>query len=204
MGKTYGYARVSSVDQNCARQIAALCAAGVEKSHIYTDHKSGCDFDRPAWKRLKRNLRSGDMLIMQTLDRFGRSYDDVVEEWQMLVGRKGIDIRILDMPILDTTQGVGNLTGRFLFDIVLRLLSYLAETERTNIKERQRQGIAIAKRNGVKFGRPRIDLTGECLKCIDEVCAGRMRLADAAKRCNVSKSTFRRWLPGRPPRLRGG
>ncbi len=194
MGKIYGYARVSSVDQNCARQIAALCAAGVDKNSIYADHKSGRDFDRPAWKRLKRVLRQGDLLIMQTLDRFGRNYDDMVEEWQRLVNRKGVDIKILDMPILDTTQGAGNLTGRFLFDIVLRLLSYLAETERTNIKERQRQGIEIAKRNGVKFGRPRIELTRECAMCICEVGAGRMRVAEAAKRCSVSKSTFRRWL----------
>ncbi|MCR5413725.1 MAG: recombinase family protein [Kiritimatiellae bacterium] len=203
-GRTFGYARVSSSDQNCARQIAALCAAGVEKSSIFVDHKSGRDFDRPAWKKMRRILRQGDLLVMQTLDRFGRSYDYMVDEWQNLVNRKGVDIRILDMPILDTRQGIGNLTGKFIFDIVLRLLSYLAETERTNIRERQRQGIAIARSKGVVFGRPRIKLTPERRKYLADAKAGRMEVGMAAAACKVSMSTMRRWMNVTIPPVKGG
>ncbi len=194
MKRIFGYARVSSCGQNCARQVVALKKAGVPTDNIFVDHKSGKDFDRPEWKRLKAKLRKGDLLIMQTLDRFGRSYDEVIAEWQTLVNDSGIDIKILDFDILDTTRGVSNLTGRLLFDIVLRLLSYLAETERCNIKERQRQGIAVAKSKGVKFGRPRIKRTAKVERVLGCVKSGDMSIDEAAMRCDASTSTIRRWL----------
>ncbi len=131
---------------------------------------------------------------MQTLDRFGRSYDDVLTEWQHLANIDGIDIKILDMPILDTTKGMTNLTGKLLFDIVLRLLSYLAEIERQNIKERQRQGIAVAHERGVKFGRPRLEMSKANERCIELVKDGKLSVRKAAGRCRVSMSTIRRWL----------
>ncbi len=194
MRRVFGYARVSSSDQNCARQVAALRAAGVPSRRIYIDHKSGSNFNRPGWKKLKEDLRSTDLLIMQTLDRFGRSYDEVLAEWNYLVNESGVDIKILDNPLLDTTNGAKNLTGRFIFDIVLRLLSYLAETERSNIRERQRQGIAIAKRNGVKFGRPRIDMTPTLRTCLKEVAKRKMSVREASQKSDVSETTIRRLL----------
>ncbi len=194
MGDTYGYARVSATDQNAARQIAALCEAGVKSDNIYIDHKSGKDFNRPAWKRLKRKLHRDDLLIIQTIDRFGRSYDEVQEEWRSLVNRKGIDIRILDMPILDTTQNTCGLTGRLVFDMVLSLMSYAAETERRNIHERQRQGIALAKERGVRFGRPVIVLTEEQREYLAMAAAGRMKKATAARLCGVCEASIYRWI----------
>ncbi len=194
MKRVFGYARVSSSDQNCARQVAALRAAGVPRRRIYTDYKSGSNFDRPGWKKLKDVLRPNDLLMMQTLDRFGRSYDEVIAEWDYLVNESGVDIKILDNPLLDTTNSERNLTGRFIFDIVLRLLSYLAETERSNIRERQRQGIAIAKKRGVKFGRPRIVITSTLRKCLRKVAKGKMSVAEAVRKSNVSETTIRRMI----------
>ena len=149
----YGYARVSSTDQNEARQLIALRSAGVK--NILVDKASGKDFDHPQYQLLRVKLRKGDLLVVQSLDRFGRSYDDIIDEWRYLVKTVGVDVRVLDMPLLDTRQGNG-LVGKFVGDIVLQILSFCAETERQKIKERQAQGIAAARLRGVKFGRPTV------------------------------------------------
>lgn len=192
---TYAYARVSSKDQNEARQIAAFEEQGIVGPSVFVDHESGKDFNRKAYKRLRRTLKSGDLLVVQSLDRFGRDYDGIIEEWRYLTKKKGVDIKVLNMPILDTTQGMG-LVGRFIGDIVLQLLSFVAETERRNIKERQAQGIAAAQARGVRFGRPKLDRPADLKRIVDQVKRGEVKANDAAKKMNVSRTTFRRWMKG--------
>lgn len=153
----YGYARVSSSDQNEARQIIALKEAGIEEKSIYVDKQSGKNFDRPAWKRMKRKIKKGDVLFIKSLDRMGRDYIDVQEQWRQLNKVKGVDIVILDMPLLDT-RADKNLVGTLISDIVLQLLAFVAQTERENIKQRQREGIDAAMARGVRFGRPKREL----------------------------------------------
>ena len=150
MRNIYGYVRVSSADQNEARQLIALRDAGVPDGNIFTDRRSGKDFNRPAWQRVKRRLHEGDVLVLQSLDRLGRNYAEMLEEWRYIVRRKKADIRVLDMPILDTTDKTRGLIGDFIAEIVLQLLSFVAENERRCIHERQRQGIAAAKARGAK------------------------------------------------------
>lgn len=147
----YGYARVSTREQNLARQVEELKKIA---DCIYSDKESGKDFNRPAYKKLIKKIKRGDVLVVKSIDRLGRNYDMIIEEWQTITKKKGADIKVLDMPLLDTTTK-GDLTGKFISDLVLQILSYVAETERANIKERQAEGIRIAKANGVKFGRPR-------------------------------------------------
>lgn len=152
-GTQYGYVRVSSKDQNIARQLTALADKGIAKENIFTDKKSGKDFLRPQYKKLMKKLKSGDCLIITSLDRLGRNYTEIIEQWGLINKKKKADIVVLDMPLLDTRRNNKNLTGMFLSDIVLQILSYVAETERMNIKKRQAEGIAAAKARGVKFGR---------------------------------------------------
>ena len=152
---TYGYVRVSTKEQVVDRQLVAVKTAGV--ANVLIDKASGKDFDRPQYQALRKTLKRGDLLVIQSLDRFGRSYDDIIDEWRYLVKTVGVDVKVLDMPLLDTRQGEG-LIGRFVGDIVLQILSFVAEMERRKIKERQAQGIAAAKGRGVKFGRPRAEL----------------------------------------------
>lgn len=194
MGITYGYIRVSSADQHIARQADALNQAGVEKAHTFVDKQSGKDFNRPAWLRLRRKIRKGDLLIVQSLDRLGRNYAEIKDEWRHLVRVKGADIRILNMPILDTTNNTHGLIGRFVTDIVLEILAFVAENERQNIRERQRQGIAAAKARGMRFGAPvkphaeNFPATAACYLAHD------ISLRTAAKTCSVSRATFKKWL----------
>ena len=191
--KTYGYARVSTTGQNLARQLDALHDAGISDADIFTDQKSGSDFNRPAWKRLMRRLRPGDVLVVTSLDRFGRNYAEMTAVWGELVQKRNVHIRVLDMPILDTTVGHG-LTAAFIGDLVLRVLSYVAETERAHIKERQRQGIAAAKARGVKFGRPAAVLPENFAACVADVKNKRSSIRAAARKCNLPKSTFSKYL----------
>ena len=152
-GTQYGYVRVSSKDQNIARQVIALEARGIAQENIFIDKKSGKDFLRPQYKKMLRKLKPDDCLIITSLDRLGRNYTEIIEQWCMINKKKKVDIVVLDMPLLDTRQSNKNLTGIFLSDIVLQILSYVAETERANIKKRQAEGIAAAQARGVKFGR---------------------------------------------------
>ena len=151
----YGYIRVSSRDQNEDRQLIALRGKGVPDNRIYMDKQSGKDFDRPKYKRLVRRLRHGDLLYLLSIDRLGRNYREIQEQWRLLTQEKGVDICVLDMPLLDTRQGK-DLMGTFIADLVLQILSFVAQNERENIRKRQAEGIAAAKARGVKFGRPPI------------------------------------------------
>ena len=191
--KTFGYARVSTTGQNLARQLVALHEAGIPAADIFTDQKSGKDFDRPAWKRLLRKLRPGDLLVVTSLDRFGRNYAEMTTVWSELVRTRNVHIRVLDMPILDTTVGQG-LTAAFIGDLVLRVLSYVAETERAHIRQRQKEGIAAAKARGVKFGRPSISLPENFATCAALVESHALSIRAAARQCHLPKSTFCKYL----------
>ena len=191
MTNTYGYARVSSTDQNEARQIVALKNAGIDDAHIFIDHKSGKDFNRPAWRRVRRTLREGDTLVIQSLDWLGRNYADVLNEWRFLVHKRKANIRVLDMPILDTANKANGLIGEVVAEIVLQLLSFIAENERRNIRERQRQGIAAARARGVRFGRPARKLPPQFAECAARFRKGEITLKTAAALCNMPESSFR-------------
>ena len=191
MATSYGYARVSSADQNETRQILALIDAGIDRSRIFVDHRSGKDFNRPAWRRLRRSLRRGDTLVVLSLDRLGRNYSEMLDEWRILVRSKEVNIKVLDMPILDTTNKSCGLIGKVIAEIVLQLLSFVAENERRNIRERQQQGIAAAKARGVQFGRPKRELPPQFATIMQRVIRGEMTKTEAAMRCNMAESTFR-------------
>ncbi len=155
MNKSYGYVRVSSTDQNEARQLLALHQVGVADPNIFMDKQSGKDFERPNYKKLLRKLKGGDLLYVLSIDRLGRNYNEILEQWRVLTKEKVIDICVLDMPLLDTRNG-RDLMGTFIADLVLQILSFVAQNERENIRKRQAEGIAAAKLKGVKFGRPQV------------------------------------------------
>lgn len=186
---TYGYIRVSTREQNEVRQLIALTEYGVEGRCLYMDKQSGKDFERPAYKRLIRRMRKGDLLVVKSIDRLGRNYTEIMEQWRLITKEKGSDIRVLDMPLLDTTQAK-DLLGTLISDIVLQLLSFAAENERVNIRQRQAEGIAAAKARGVRFGRPEKPVTPGFL---DAYCAwreGKITIRQAAKRCKMPQTTF--------------
>ena len=185
----YGYVRVSSVDQNEARQLLALEMAGVEKRHIYIDKASGKDFDRPEYSRLIRRMRAGDLLIIQSIDRLGRNYEEIQNQWRCLTKEKKVDIYVLDMPLLDTRQSK-DLIGTFVADLVLQILSYVAETERVSIRKRQAEGIAAAKARGVRFGRPVSPLPDEFETVREAWKEKQITLKQAAFICKMPLSTF--------------
>lgn len=187
---TFGYARVSTAEQNPERQEAALRDAGCEV--IYTDRASGKDFERPKWKTLLRRLRRGDLLIVKSIDRLGRSYRDILETWRELM-RRGVGVAVLDMPLLDT-RGTKDLTGQVIADIVLQLLSYVAQTEREFIRQRQAEGIAQAKARGVHFGRDAMQRNGAHLDALRACRAGELSQRAAARACGVSHTTINRWM----------
>lgn len=157
-GRQYGYVRVSSREQNEARQLAAMCNAGIRAEYIFAEKQSGRDFERPQYKKLLRRLRRGDTLFVHSIDRLGRNYREIIEQWQYLTSEKGVDIVVLDMPLLDTRQRDAGLTGLFISNLVLQILSYVAQTECENIRRRQAEGIAAAKARGVAFGRHAIEI----------------------------------------------
>ena len=190
MGNVYGYIRVSSKDQNEDRQMIAMKELNIPQSNIYLDKQSGKDFNRPRYKRLLRRLRQDDLLYIKSIDRLGRNYSDILEQWRVLTKEKGIDIVVLDMPLLDTRRGK-DLMGTFLSDIVLQVLSFVAENERTNIRQRQAEGIAAAKAKGIRFGRPPQPLPPEFHSVYQEWRSGKITGSEAARRCNMPLSTFR-------------
>lgn len=151
----YGYIRVSTKEQNEDRQRIALAEFPVPENHIFLDKLSGKDFERPQYKKLTKKLRPGDILVIKSIDRLGRNYEEILNQWRIITKEKRADIVVLDMPLLDTRQTGRDLTGTFVADLVLQILSYVAQTERENIKQRQKEGIAAAKLRGVQFGRPR-------------------------------------------------
>ena len=192
MAQMYGYARVSTREQNEARQLIALRELGVEDRHIFTDRQSGKDFDRPAYRRLMRRLRPGDTLAVKSIDRLGRDYSEILEQWRILTRERHIGIVVLDMPLLDTRQE-RDLIGTLTADIVLQLLSYVAETERSFIRQRQAEGIAAARARGQAFGRPRLEIPAAFAEVYHRWRLGELNSRTAATRLGVSQPTFLRW-----------
>ena len=190
---TYGYVRVSSRDQNEDRQLDALRGMEIEKRNIFIDKQSGKDFERPQYKRLVRKVRREDLICIKSIDRLGRNYTEIQEQWRYLTKEKGADIVVLDMPLLDTRRGK-DLMGTFLSDIVLQVLSFAAENERTNIRQRQAEGIAAAKARGVRFGRPQIIMPEYFGKTVRSWERKEITVEEAVRRCGVSESTFYRRL----------
>lgn len=190
MSTIYGYMRVSSRDQNLDRQYLELTGYGVEPKHIYTDKQSGKDFNRPAYRRLiGRKIKANDILVVKSIDRLGRNYADILEEWKYITKVKKADIRILDMPLLDTDKNK-DLIGTLIGDIVLQLLSFVAENERINIRQRQAEGIAAAKLRGVKFGRPKLVLPDHFEDLIQRWKNGELSSKDAIAESGLAYSTF--------------
>ncbi len=189
----YGYIRVSSRDQNEDRQVIAMQEFGVEKKNLVIDKQSGKDFARPGYRRLVRKLKPNDTLVIKSIDRLGRNYDEFLEQWRLLTKEKQVDIVVLDMPLLDTRQG-RDLIGTLISDIVLQLLSYVAQTEREFIHQRQAEGIAAAKARGVKFGRKPKERPAEYERLRDEWRAGHISARAAARQLGVAHRTFMKWV----------
>ena len=188
----YGYARVSTKEQNEDRQIENLLKNGVKKDNIFIDKISGKNFNRPEYQKLVAKLQEGDVLCIHSIDRLGRNYDMIIEEWNRITKTIKADIIVLDMPLLDTTQDRSNLTGKFMADMVLQILSYVAEIERNKIRERSREGIEIARAKGV-YDKVDIDMD-RVAELKKEVAAGRMSVAAAARECGISRlSMYRRF-----------
>lgn len=190
----YGYARVSAKDQSLARQLDALQELGLSDDFIFTDKASGKDFNRPSYQQLMRKLNPGDVVFVKSIDRLGRNYQEIIEEWRSITQQKGAHIVVLDMPLLDTRNDKGELTSVFITDVVLQLLSYVAQMERDNIKQRQAEGIASAKARGVRFGRPRIERPGIYEKTKHAYEKGSITRREAADRLKVSVTTFDTWM----------
>lgn len=190
MKKVYGYIRVSSVDQNEDRQRLAIRGRFVPKQNIYIDKQSGKDFNRPQYQKLLRRLRAGDLLYILSIDRLGRNYEEIQRQWRILTKEIGIDICVIDMPLLDTRNGK-DLMGTFIADLVLQILSFVAQNERENIRKRQAQGIAAAKARGVCFGRPPNPLPENYPNVYSRWKAGEISGVAAAKECGMTNSTFR-------------
>lgn len=193
MGNVYGYVRVSSIDQNEKRQLVVMGEKNVPNKNIYIDKQSGKDFERPQYKKLVNELRLGDLLYILSIDRLGRNYEDIQKQWRILTKDIGIDICVIDMPLLDTRNGK-DLMGTFIADLVLQILSFVAQSERENIKKRQAQGIAAAKTNGVRFGRPKKDTPDNFEEIIKEWTQKRLSFIEVLKLCNMSEATFYRRL----------
>ncbi|MDY5057729.1 MAG: recombinase family protein [Bullifex sp.] len=191
MGEKYAYLRVSTREQNEDRQLAAIEGYGSPEDNVFLDKESGKNFDRPNYIRMKGILKKGDLLYIKSIDRLGRNYNEILEEWRILTKLKEADIVVIDMPLLDTRIG-RDLTGTLISDLVLQILSYVAENEYRNIKQRQKEGIIAAKLNGVKFGRPRIELPESFYAAADKWKQGELTIEQAAREAGVSSSTFYR------------
>lgn len=189
--QTYGYIRVSSIDQNEVRQIIAMRERGITDEHLFIDKQSGKDFCRPRYKALLRKLKPGDLLCITSIDRLGRDYKEIQEQWQVITREKGVDIQVLDMPLLDT-RTAKDLLGTFIADLVLQVLSFVAQSERENIRKRQAEGIAAAKARGVKFGRRPKPLPLHFAETCTLWSAGKLSTLEAAQTCQMSRSTFLR------------
>ncbi len=191
--KIYGYIRVSSTDQNEDRQQMAVNARGVPLQNVFMDKQSGKDFERPQYKRLVKRLRPGDLLYILSIDRLGRNYKEIQEQWRILTKIKNVDVCVIDMPLLDT-RTAKDLMGTFIADLVLQILSFVAENERANIRQRQQQGIAAAKARGVRFGRPEKPLPEDFTQIVRKWEQKELGLQDVLEKCNISDATFYRRL----------
>ncbi|HJA66654.1 resolvase [Lachnoclostridium sp. An169] len=194
MEKTvYGYVRVSTKDQNEDRQMIALREFRVPEECIYMDKLSGKDFNRPQYQKLLRKLRPGNTLVVKSIDRLGRNYEEILDQWRIITKEKQTDIVVLDMPLLDTRNSGKDLTGMFVADLVLQILSYVAQVERDNIRQRQAEGIAAAKAKGVKFGRQKMEVPDAFFALRKNYREGRISARKAAQKLGVAHSTFLKW-----------
>ena len=190
MGKIYGYVRVSSIDQNESRQRMAMCEHSIAEKRIYTDKISGKDFHRPQYQAMLKRLKPGDQLCITSIDRLGRNYEEIQRQWRIITRDMKVDILVLDMPLLDTRRDK-DLLGTFIADLVLQVLSFVAQNERENIRRRQAEGIAAAKENGVRFGREAKPLPSDFLQVYELLRKGRISASEAARSCGMARSTFR-------------
>lgn len=194
MGKIYGYVRVSSRDQHEDRQLLAMQEFGVLEADIYSDKLSGKNFERPQYKALLRRLRAGDVLAVKSIDRLGRNYGEIQEQWRLITKEMHVDMVVLDMPLLDTRQKERDLTGTFIADLVLQILCYVAQVERENIKQRQAEGIAAARAKGIRFGREKKPVPTKFNFLSERYKKGEITARAAARELGVAHSTFLRWL----------
>jgi len=196
MSQTYGYVRVSTREQNEDRQLVAMHDFGIEDRMIYLDKQSGKDFDRPAYRRLIKRLKPGDVLVIKSIDRLGRDYSEILEQWRIITKVRQAAVVVLDIPLLDTRQHNRDLTGTLIADLVLQILSYVAQTEREFLRQRQTEGIAAAKERGVKFGRP-LKVRPENYQDVYNAWEqNEISAREAARRLNVSHTTYRTWTKG--------
>ncbi len=190
----FGYARVSAKDQSFNRQIDALVEFGVSAERIYSDKASGKDFKRPAFAKLMRAIGPDDVVVVKSIDRLGRNYGEILEQWRIITKEKNASIVVLDMPLLDTREKRNGVTGEFIADLMLQLMSYIAQIEREQIKQRQAEGIAAAKARGVKFGRPRIAKPAHFEKVASAYRCGELTRAESAATLGISPATFDSWI----------
>lgn len=195
--RVFGYVRVSTKEQNEDRQMLALEAFPVEAGNIYMDKLSGKDFNRPQYKKLMRKLQPGDCLVIKSIDRLGRNYQEILDQWRIITKDKQVDMVVIDMPLLDTRVNGRDLTGTFVADLVLQILSYVAQTERENIRQRQLEGIAAARLRGVRFGRPRMEVPAAFTQLKEEWDKRIITSRDAAKQLGIAQDTFLRWAKGK-------
>ena len=195
--KVYGYVRVSTKEQNEDRQLIALLGFPVPEKNIYMDKLSGKDFNRPQYQKLLRKLRPGDLLVIKSIDRLGRNYEEILLQWRSITKEKQVDVVVLDMPLLDTRKAGSDLTGTFVADLVLQILSYVAQTERENIHQRQKEGIAAARRRGVRFGRPREQVPEQFWQLKADWEQRKITSREAARQLSIAQDTFLRWARGK-------
>lgn len=190
----YGYVRVSTREQNIGRQMSAMGKIAIPRDDIYIDKLSGKDFNRPQYKKLVKKLRQGDELYIKSIDRLGRDYEEIIEQWRHLTKVKDIDIIVLDFPLLDTRNKVNGVTGKFVADLVLQILSYVAQVERENTHQRQMEGIREAQIKGIKFGRPKSEVPPNFEKVMSKWRRKEISLREAARRLNTNHVTLSRWI----------
>lgn len=190
----YGYVRVSTLQQNIDRQINALLNLGISKRNIYIDYESGKDFNRDSYKRLVKKIKEGDLLIIKSIDRLGRNYNMIIDEWRLITKEKKADIMVIDMPLLDTRTKCENLVGKFISDIVLQILSFVAQNERETMKLRQAEGIKTAKARGIRFGRPRINLPTNYKKIAIQYLNREITNTKACEILGMTRGTFYRYM----------
>ena len=193
----YGYIRVSSRDQNIARQVEAMLDIGIRKQDMYVDKQSGKDFDRGEYKRLVKKLKAGDELYVKSIDRLGRDYEEIIDQWRYLTKTKDIDIIVLDLDLLDTRKEINGITSKFIADLTLQILSYVARIERDNTRKRQAEGIRIAKEKGVKFGRPRAEIPPDFEEVLTLWQENKISKREGARILNTNHTTFSRWIKSR-------
>lgn len=195
--KIYGYVRVSTKEQNEDRQLIALREFPVLVNNIYMDKLSGKDFNRPQYRKLLRKIRPGDIVVIKSIDRLGRNYEEILMQWRIITQEKQVDVVVLDMPLLDTRKSGNDLTGTFVADLVLQILSYVAQTERENIHQRQKEGIAAAKLRGVRFGRPRKPILEGFWQLKVDWENKKITSREAAQQLSIAQDTFLRWVHGK-------